>query len=265
MSSIQAALSYIPANDRDMRIRIGMAIKSELGQDGYQLWFDWTQTGPHPHSDKDMKVRWDTFKQHGGTSIASLYWEARQNGWDGKIDLNHAPRTNHHQTGTPIRQRNARAEKIWNQTQLGTHPYLEKKDLGNYHVPIYQDTIVVPMYFNDLLMSLQFIHEDGTKKYLSGSKTSGCSHTIQRGNSPYPMFICEGFADALTVHKALRNHLVPFSVCIAFSAMNIPKVAVRGSNSIVVCDRDPHGLSEKMAQQTGLPYFIPESEYIKGY
>jgi hypothetical protein len=36
-TAIEAALSYIPANDRDTWLRMGMAVKPELGEDGFVL------------------------------------------------------------------------------------------------------------------------------------------------------------------------------------------------------------------------------------
>ncbi len=41
--NIRAALSFIPAYDRDIWLRMGMAIKSELGDEGYSLWAEWSE------------------------------------------------------------------------------------------------------------------------------------------------------------------------------------------------------------------------------
>jgi hypothetical protein len=35
---IKTALAYVLAHDRELWLRIGMAIKSELGEDGFDLW-----------------------------------------------------------------------------------------------------------------------------------------------------------------------------------------------------------------------------------
>jgi putative DNA primase/helicase len=42
-NSIRAALAHIPAHDRELWVRIGMAIKSALGEDGFQVWDQWSQ------------------------------------------------------------------------------------------------------------------------------------------------------------------------------------------------------------------------------
>jgi hypothetical protein len=35
---IESALSFIPANDREIWLKCGMAIKSELGENGFDEW-----------------------------------------------------------------------------------------------------------------------------------------------------------------------------------------------------------------------------------
>ncbi len=35
---VRAALGCIPADDRALWVRIGMAIKAGLGEDGFELW-----------------------------------------------------------------------------------------------------------------------------------------------------------------------------------------------------------------------------------
>jgi Primase C terminal 2 (PriCT-2) len=43
-TTVQAALSYIPADDRNTWLRMGMAVKSELGDGGFDLWDEWNRT-----------------------------------------------------------------------------------------------------------------------------------------------------------------------------------------------------------------------------
>jgi putative DNA primase/helicase len=33
----------LPAHDRELWVRVGMAIKSELGEDGFNLWDEWSR------------------------------------------------------------------------------------------------------------------------------------------------------------------------------------------------------------------------------
>ena len=41
---IEVALRHIPADDRDLWLRIGMAIKAGMGEDGFDLWDDWSRS-----------------------------------------------------------------------------------------------------------------------------------------------------------------------------------------------------------------------------
>ena len=40
--SIRAALAYVPAHDRETWYRMAMAVKSELGEDGFDVWSEWS-------------------------------------------------------------------------------------------------------------------------------------------------------------------------------------------------------------------------------
>lgn len=76
---IRAALSHIGADDRDMWIRMGEAVKDEIGEDGFHLWDEWSQTGGS-YNARDAKAAWKSFKP-GHISIGTLFHHARQNGW----------------------------------------------------------------------------------------------------------------------------------------------------------------------------------------
>lgn len=40
---VQEALACIPADDRDLWVRIGMTVKSALGEEGFELSDEWSQ------------------------------------------------------------------------------------------------------------------------------------------------------------------------------------------------------------------------------
>ena len=54
---IQAALSYIPAHDRDTWWKIGMAVKSELGDTGFDLWNEWSANSD-TYRQSDARAVW---------------------------------------------------------------------------------------------------------------------------------------------------------------------------------------------------------------
>ena len=43
LERIREALRYISPHERDIWLRIGMAVKSELGEDGFDIWSEWSQ------------------------------------------------------------------------------------------------------------------------------------------------------------------------------------------------------------------------------
>ena len=43
IGTIHAALAHIPAGDRDTWVRMAMAIKAEIGEEGFDTWDAWSQ------------------------------------------------------------------------------------------------------------------------------------------------------------------------------------------------------------------------------
>ena len=79
IAEIEAALSSIPAQEREVWVQVGMAIKAELGDAGYPIWDYWSQTADNYH-ERDARDVWKSFKQ-GGVSLATLFYYARLHGW----------------------------------------------------------------------------------------------------------------------------------------------------------------------------------------
>jgi len=76
---IREALTYIPSDDRDTWLKIGMAIKSELGDDGFSLWDYWSQSADS-YKESDARSVWRSIK-NGSTGIGTLFHLAKQHGW----------------------------------------------------------------------------------------------------------------------------------------------------------------------------------------
>jgi Primase C terminal 2 (PriCT-2) len=75
----KSALPSIPNDDRDVWLKIGMALKDAFGELGYGLWLDWAQSCPKYESEDSRRV-WDSLKG-GNTTISTLFWKARERGW----------------------------------------------------------------------------------------------------------------------------------------------------------------------------------------
>ncbi len=77
---VEAALSFIPADDRALWVRIGMALKSGLGDGGFEVFDRWSQTAPSYNKEAARAV-WKSIKL-GGIRFATLFHEAQQRGFD---------------------------------------------------------------------------------------------------------------------------------------------------------------------------------------
>ena len=76
-SRIQAALRHIPAEDRDLWLRIGMAIKAGLGEDGFALWDEWSRSSER-YRETDARRTWRSIRADGGIHLGTLFFEAAQ-------------------------------------------------------------------------------------------------------------------------------------------------------------------------------------------
>jgi hypothetical protein len=77
---IHAALRCVPADDRDRWLRIGMAIKAALGEDGFELWDAWSRSSDRYHA-TDARTVWHSIRPDGGIGLGTLFFEAAKHGY----------------------------------------------------------------------------------------------------------------------------------------------------------------------------------------
>jgi AAA domain/Primase C terminal 2 (PriCT-2)/RepB DNA-primase from phage plasmid len=77
---IADALRAIPADDRDVWLQIGMALKDELGDGGRSIWDNWSSTCREKFKDRDQERTWRSFRRNG-IGIGTLFWHAQRHGW----------------------------------------------------------------------------------------------------------------------------------------------------------------------------------------
>lgn len=78
-AEIEAALDGLPADDRWMWQRVGMAINSvDNSAAGYEIWTRWSRTSSK-FDEKDQRARWTQFKAiaAGGVNLNTLFWLAK--------------------------------------------------------------------------------------------------------------------------------------------------------------------------------------------
>jgi len=92
--AIAAALAWLPNDDLPGNewITVGAAIKAALGEDGRDLWLDWSKSsGKSGKSGKSdtAERRWKTLRPHS-VGAGTIYWLAEQRGWvpDPALTLN---------------------------------------------------------------------------------------------------------------------------------------------------------------------------------
>jgi putative DNA primase/helicase len=81
---------------------------------------------------------------------------------------------------------------------------------------------------------------------LFGQRTKGASLTIDNKGRD---ILCEGFATALSVRRALRELKERYTIHVCFSAGNMLEVAKGKVNPLVIADNDPVGL--RVAKKIG--------------
>ena len=78
---VKSALSHIPSHERDVWLRMGMAIKSEYGDDGFYVWDNWSKNS-HNYNADHAKAVWRSIDASGGITIGTLIHEAKRHGFD---------------------------------------------------------------------------------------------------------------------------------------------------------------------------------------
>ncbi|WP_437881041.1 DUF5906 domain-containing protein [Pseudomonas sp. LRF_L74] len=79
LSDLPLLLRFIPANDRETWITVGMGVKAEFGANGWDAWDVWSQSGTG-YNLRDAKSVWKSFRK-SGTGLGSVVKMAMDNGW----------------------------------------------------------------------------------------------------------------------------------------------------------------------------------------
>ena len=274
---IQSALSHIPADDRDTWVRAAMAIKSEVGDDGFDLWDQWSQTADNYNAAAARSV-WRSCRGRGVT-IGTLFHEAKGRGWRDD-DKHHAATPEQiqarkrellaRQTAEGIeRERLAKAAArkagwILHHTVQEQHAYLHSKGWAEakgavWHASDTQNLLCIPMRVGSALVGVQLIDRTGAKTFLRGQRTSEAEYIISNNGPGARDWLCEGYATGLSLRECLHALRLRYRIHVTFSAGNLAKVAAKLEKGMVVADRDASGTGERVAIQTGFPYYLPEA------
>lgn len=114
-----------------------------------------------------------------------------------------------------------RAARLWAMARPATnaHPYLRRKNVSAYGIRQLRNMLVIPARDTiGVLHTLQFISEDGSKRFLSGGRITGCYYAI--GEPFDSLLVTEGLATASTLYQATGR-----AVAVCFSCTNMAPVA----------------------------------------
>lgn len=251
---IQSAMSFLDSDSREDWIRVGMAVKSALGDGGKELWFSWSA-----RSDKfrprDAEAAWRSFKEGGGIGIGSLFKMAKDAGWTGTWDPAAFSRQRPRREAPPDYEKQHKeaadkARKIIAGTVWGPSAYLLDKGFqGAAARGLKQgDDLIIPMrdFWNGKPMAFQRITPNGAKKYQPfRSRVSETCYVMNKQPHADVQWWCEGYATGAAILEALRHgYRHHDQVIVCFSASNLQKLAGHAHRSryqvtdIVIADHD---------------------------
>ncbi len=261
---IREALSFVSPVDRDVWIRIAFAIKSELGDDGFDIWDAWSRQADN-YNEASARSTWRSAKRSGGVTIGTLYAEAKRNGWvSGATTIRPPPKADRARRAAEVRKieelRAAaakRAHLMILQAEIAEHPYLTRKGFPRELGLTLDGLLVVPMReIGGGVNSVQTIDADGRKKFLFGGKAKGSVFVIGNGAEA---FLCEGYATGLSINAALNSLYRRARVVVCFSAANVAYVAQR-IRGFVVADNDASKTGAKYAIKSHRRWWMPPTE-----
>lgn len=257
---IREALPFIPVGGHDERFRIGCMLKSELGDNGRDLWNEWR----NGRGDDEAASVWKSISETGALTIGTLFHEAKANGWsdDGRYKKPTSQELAERQLIAAERAAKEEIEIVRERADTtkkaavllkaaieakADHPYLVRKqvspvatlreiDAGEAatilgYVPksggdqLTGRLLVVPVKQNDRISTLELIDGEKRKAALAGrgSKVGGywATQRLPNGNSAdLTLLIGEGVATVLSASEATGHTAIA-----ALSSGNLPAVA----------------------------------------
>lgn len=114
------------------------------------------------------------------------------------------------------------AQRWWRDARRADpdHPYLITKGVRSHSLRQRRDELLVPLYSGGVLVNLQRIAPDGSKRFLFGGRIKGAYSPQGRITPGKPLCICEGWATGATLHES------GYTVACAMNAGNLKPVAL---------------------------------------
>jgi putative DNA primase/helicase len=291
IDTIRTALNCIPPNmTRDEWARVAMALKSETGDDGFELFDAWSKGGA-TYSEKTTRDTWRSVKAGGAVAIGTLFHLAQQHGFKFDAKQTAAPSATPEQLKAQAAARRLASEKeqadrdarhraaadeaarLWAlASDEGESPYLVRKGVKAHGVRHGANgMLLVPLRdTTGMLWNVQTIKparptDDGPDKlFLKGGKKAGLMHWCGGPENAPVLLVAEGVATASSLHEATGR-----PACVAFDAGNLAHVvrALRGRfprARIVVCGDDDKATEARTGRNPGREKAIEAAKLVKG-
>ena len=288
LETIRAALACIPADlPRDEWARVAMALKSELGGAGFELFDAWSARA-EGYKSKDARDTWRSVKAGGKVGIGTLFRLAGLHGYK-PSDTAPAPKPTPAEVRASVlakakriardladretRQRDAAAEAAeqWAQaSDEGQSPYLVRKGVQGHGVRFAAGgALLVPMRDTaGELWNVQAIKPerpaDGgpDKLFLRGGRKSGLLHWFGSPEGAPVLLVGEGYATCASVHEATGRP-------VAFDAGNLAHVAkaigkAYSAALIVLCADNDHETEAKTGRNPGHEKATEAARAVRG-
>ncbi|KQV84963.1 hypothetical protein ASD15_07450 [Massilia sp. Root351] len=284
VDAARAALGFIPSDDREVWWRIGMALKSEFGEGGFDLFQNWSERGASFDA-KAVKSTWNSFKPGGRVTIGTLILEAKRGGFDPKEFAPAVPLS----AADKVRIRKERearddaaakdlakkheaaaveAGQAWaSAAEVGASPYLTSKGVQAYGLRYLSGgVLLVPLRDGEgKLWNVQRIFAKGDKRFPAGGRVSGCFHVIGDIAESAWVLIAEGYATAATLHAATG-----YAVVVAFNEGNVRHVAAvmrqsRPDARLMLCADDDKETEERTGKNPGIISALESAAAVGGY
>ncbi len=292
VDAIRAALRCIPADlPRDEWARIAMALKSELGEAGFELFDNWSKGGAK-YAAKATRDTWRSVKAGGGVSIGTLMHMAKEHGYRPEGSgaapapsvspeelkarrLAQAEREERERKEREAAQGKAAEEaaRLWAQaSETGESGYLSRKRVRGHGVRYGADGwLLIPLRDAEgRLWNVQRIAPAAPKAgpeklFLKGGRKAGLWHWCGDPANAPALLIAEGFATAASIHDATGR-----PVAVAFDAGNLAPVAralrkLYRSAPMLICADDDRETEKRTGRNPGKEKAQAAADAVRGF
>ena len=213
LNDVADALQYLDSGDRDLWIRMGMAIKREFGETGFDVWDSWSSGYPK-YKAKEAANTWKGFKYagaKGSVTIGSLISLAKEKGFTFKRTEFSDEQKQKLKAEYEWRQLARKHDEIreientqrWHDvvaefsqklvsrlSQEGVSPYLDKKKVGAYGIYFAPHSFVIRT--NDNFSIDLFEGAEQVQAFFKNKRDKDSFVFFKRGSILIPLRDCFG-------------------------------------------------------------------------